>query len=482
MSARALRLGALALALVLLVPITAPARMPDRHDHRLTRISGASPFEEGCNAPFDEGYTGERTHGAEIEISLSVDPNDPHRMVAAWIQDAYAGIGTAVTHDGGRTWTNGVVPDLSVCSGAPFFLTADPWLSTGPDSTIYLATMSFADRGFHTHVSTSTDGGLTWSPPTAVVPGAGASHDKPSITADPNQACVAHADWMEMGTFAGPEIGLAHSRTEDCGATWSVPVPLALTGGDPANPTSLYNPEVHVLPDGVLLALWFASPIMEDDTVPHRIEVARSTDGGRSWSAPTVAAEYVPGNQAEDPETGAPIKTHYPWPSSDVAPDGSLHITFHHLRADGLEEIRAVRTADGGRSWSAPSIVTTDPDARPFLPIIAAAGDGTLAVTWYDMHADVLGDDSLTTEVRMAFSNDGGDSWRERRLSGPFDMRSAMNKLEPSVGLWLGDYHGLDGLPRGFAAAFGLSAPTAVHGANDVFFTRIRTPRGTTGG
>ena len=121
-------------------------------------------------------------------------------------------------------------------------------------------------------------------------------------------------------------------------------------------------------------------------------------------------------------------------------------------------------------------MLTEDHSARPFLPIIAAAGNGALAVTWYDLRHDVPGDDQLTVDARIALSPDGGDTWRERVLADPFDMRGAMNKLEPSVGLWLGDYHGLDGLPRGFAAAFGLSGSHAVHGANDVFFTHVPAP------
>lgn len=281
-----------------------------------------------------------------------------------------------------------------------------------------------------------------------------------------------------MATFAGPDLGLAHARTEDCGRTWSVPTVLATTrpGDRPDDPVALYNPEVLVLPDGDLLATWFASPVLQDDEVPHWIEAARSVDGGRSWSAPVTVTEYVPGNQATDPDSGEPIKTHYPWPSIDVAPNGTVHLVHHHLTPTGEEQIRLVSSADGGVTWAPSRVLTEDPAARPFLPIIAVAGNGALAVTFYDMRNDVPGDDELTVDTRIAVSRDGGDTWRERSLSDPFDMRGAMNKLEPSVGLWLGDYHGLDGLPHGFAAAFGLAAPHAVHGANDVFFTRVPAP------
>jgi hypothetical protein len=68
-------------------------------------------------------------------------------------------------------------------------------------------------------------------------------------------------------------------------------------------------------------------------------------------------------------------------------------------------------------------------------------------------------------------SRDGGKTWHQRRVAGPFDLRSSRRTRRP-----LGVYQGMAGLKHGFAATFIQAKPRARLGAEDVFFARI-TPR-----
>jgi hypothetical protein len=110
---------------------------------------------------------------------------------------------------------------------------------------------------------------------------------------------------------------------------------------------------------------------------------------------------------------------------------------------------------------------------RRFSRLLRVAGDGTVGVTYYDWRNDVLGDGPLTTDVWFAHSHDGGASWAEVHLAGPFDFRSAPFRKIPGGGRFVGDYHGLAGLPHGFAAAFAMAAPQATSGATDIFFAQF---------
>jgi hypothetical protein len=109
--------------------------------------------------------------------------------------------------------------------------------------------------------------------------------------------------------------------------------------------------------------------------------------------------------------------------------------------------------------------------AFAFQPAIAVDARGTVGVIWYDNRNDRPGDAARTTDVWFAHSADGGSSWSQTHVAGPFDFRTA---LRPSGDLRLGEYQGLSGLRgRGFAAVFTQAAPQAKDGPTDIFFARI---------
>ena len=107
--------------------------------------------------------------------------------------------------------------------------------------------------------------------------------------------------------------------------------------------------------------------------------------------------------------------------------------------------------------------------AYAFEPAIAVDEHGTVGVIWYDLRNDRPGDAALTADVWFAHSHDRGTSWRQTHVAGPTDLRTAPLPAHNYVG----EYQGLAGLPRGFAAAFTLAAPQAKDGPTDIFFAEI---------
>lgn len=487
----------LALSLLLVLALT-PAQASASQARReiLKPISKVSPYPDDCGPDIEAAGLGDDVEDAETEAAIAVDPRNPRRLVAAWGQDLYKGYVASRSADGGRSWKAADVPGNSACSSSDLDIAADPWLSIGAGGTAYLAGFSLDLPNPGTpvpfrsqlQVNTSTNHGRTWSEPSVVAGGIVANHDQPSVTADPAKPGTAFVVWQEFIQALVPSsFELRFSRTLDGARSWSAPVPALVSG--PQALGAMLRPELLVLPDGSLLvtvvllqpsvvATYLPLPLGVRPT--YSILAVRSDDGGRSWSAPTRIVEFdggggLPCSSFRDPETGELIQSCEPFYGADVAPDGSVYITWSHALSAKASEIRVVRSRDHGSSWSEPRTVSAA-GTQMFLPAVAVSGDGTVGATYYDVRNDRPGDRPYSADIWFAHSHDRGRTWRERHLAGPFDLRRAVYRKIPVEGLYLGDDpHGLVGLPAGFASALTMAEPRARAGASDVFFARVRT-------
>lgn len=423
-------------------------------------VSGASPFAADCTAPGAQV-------GTEVEPQLAVNPTDPNNVIAVWQQDRFPSGGGArsnlagVTVDGGKTWTPVVLPGISRCAGGEHERASDPWVSFGPDGMAYAVSLAVDGHGERNAllVNRSSDGGLAWSAPVAAAQDVALMlNDKESITADPTAAGYAYVVWakfVDTPLETGAPVGTFLSRTTDGGATWSPPTLIYLSPGGVAQ-----GNEIVVLPDGTLLDVFIDIGLVGRGS---SIAVIRSSDKGQTWSAPIRIADasydfYVYGSGGL---VRAPTL-----PSAAVAPDGAVYVAWH----DGWDgSVFLTRSTDGGLSWTVPTIVADE--GTPFLPSVAVAADGTVGMTFYDFRNDSQYDETTHTDVWFKSSRDGGATWAEKHVAGPFDMDGAPY----SNGRFVGDYHGLDSLGSEFGAVFGMATPTASQQApdTDVYWARI---------
>jgi hypothetical protein len=464
------RLTAVALAVACAVAASAasPALAARFRIERLVQLSKASPFPGPC------GAIAIAQRDAEVEPTIAVDPRAPRRIVVAWMQDDGRSNLVMASRNGGRTWTRVFVPGLSDCTGGALAGAADPWLSFARGGQLLLGSgianlPHFPGPTFGPEprqvVSRSGDGGLSWSLPATVQFAPGVYSDKSAVTADPLRRGRAYEVW---DVRSGPDVDTSaawFSRSSDGGRTWSPPRLVYDPGQQHVAPLVT---EIAVLPHRVLLDVMQVQHSLSNTS---DVMAARSVDGGRTWSRPVLIARGS-ANQAIDQDTGT-VALAGAITSVTVGPHGVPTVAWSDIASPHASRIRASRSRDGGRSWSRP-VVVSRVRGQAILPSVAAAGDGTLGIIWYDDRRDPGGSSAAWEfDVWFAFSRDGGRSWRRRHLAGPFDMNRA--QAVEGAGRRIGDYQSLAGLPHGFAAAFVQAPPRAKIGASDVFFARVGT-------
>jgi BNR repeat-like domain len=214
-----------------------------------------------------------------------------------------------------------------------------------------------------------------------------------------------------------------------------------------------------VLPDGALVNSY--SRVFEDPAThvfKTETAVVRSTDRGVTWSAPVKVAD-IQTVGAKDPDAGTPIRTGVEFSLFDSDSRGNLYAAWEDARfTNGQRDgVALSRSTDGGRTWSQPTAVNRDLSTQAFPAGLAVRRDGTVGVAYYDLRNNTASKDTLPTDYWLATSNDGGNTWAEKHVAGPFDLNVAPKVDRPVPSLYLGDYQGLVASGLGFVPFFAMT-------------------------
>jgi hypothetical protein len=174
------------------------------------------------------------------------------------------------------------------------------------------------------------------------------------------------------------------------------------------------------------------------------------------------------------PKTQAPLRTGAGLPIGAVDPStGALYVVWSDGRFSGFqrEGIAFSKSLDAGMTWSAPVQVNQATNVQAFTPAVAA-GAGGVAVTYFDFRKDTPAPATLLTNAWRIVSGDGGNTWRESLVYGPFDLNSAPLTTE---GYFVGDYQGLVAAGGDFLAFF--AAANSGNAANPSSIFAMSTER-----
>lgn len=426
-------------------------RMTPRHLVPLCSVLAtilSSPFALGQTL-VGEAVQVDSTRGPEPcnETTISAASSNPLEIVAGWndYREGSPRTGIGLSLDGGETWT-----DSLLRPAAPYrALTEGDPMTTGDDrtGTLWAGGISFAGNG-GVFVARKEPGAPVFGDPVMARVTGGA--DKGWMAAGPDPATP-----DQTRVYIAYNEGLLSSA--DMGDTWDGPVSLGSGLG--------FLPRVG--PAGELyVAYW---------DFFDRVELLRSFDGGLSFDPPLLIAQRmdvwgidgsrVPGDYrvaslqglAVDPRDGTLYAV---YPDTTDLTSGNFNV-----------DVYFTKSFDRGNTWTVPVILNADalPTGDQFFPWIEIDRSGRLHVTFYDTRNSAQSDNApqALIDAYYAFSDDGGLSWTERRLTpSAFDTGQ-----DGFGGAFIGDYIGLSNAGKRTIPCYMSTAPNA---SADIFVNVIK--------
>ena len=365
-------------------------------------------YDGGTDATLQGCSTGRRSQN---EPSVAVNP-DRSNVVVAGSNDYCAEVGSGSGNqwpgyyrstNGGATWRSSLVPGYpndsseagvqsptkGSCASA-----GDPTQAFDGGGHLYYGFICF-NRAKPTsgsiYVARYDDDGATYALTTRVERGtpsvAGLFQDKINITSDqrPGKGNV-YVAWARFSGNLGNDV-IYFSRSTDAGRTYSKPIRISDGGA------SEQFADLAVGPDG---AVYLTYRIYAGSKGSDAIAIAKSTDGGLSFTRPRTVAQitgfdsgdYGP-NTCGDGPFRCPLLNYARFSSlSAVTADAKgVHVVWNGRTATGQSKVFAHNSSDG-LSWpGTPTQLDAVAAGHQFFPDIASDGS-MLSVIFQDSRPD----------------------------------------------------------------------------------------------
>jgi hypothetical protein len=355
------------------------------------------------------------------EPSIAVNPKNPMNIVAASVlNNVYS------TKDGGATWRKTEVT-------SSFGVYGDPSLIADGSGTFYFFHLSDPTGGKGGYdsekldrivVQRSDDGGETWNDGAFV----GLNHPKdqdkqwPAIDSKGNLTLT----WTQFDTY-GSKDSNCHSNilmsTSKNGSKWTEPIVLSqIPGNCVDNDSTAMGAMPATTFDGKMFVAW---------ALNQKIFLDRSFDGNLWLSNDIQILDQTGGWDLKIPGhdrcNGLPVLM---TDKSKSGYRGYLYLVWADQRSGkDNTDVWFSRSNNYGDNWSSPLNLSLKNDNHQYLPWMTI--DQTTGYI-YVMFYDRSNHDDLKTDVVLAWSTDGGSSFRNVTISeAPF---------EPSESGFFGDY------------------------------------------
>lgn len=402
------------------------------------------------------------------QIGLAVNPANPQHVVAVYANYLDSRCEASASFDGGTTWSAafqftppGANPFDDYAKGCNNSFGTSQYVEFGTGNNVYTVTGGQKRGiGFLQDSSQllykSTDGGVTWQQGVVAMQGGPGSSNfssgpvwyRAGLSVDAGAAGGADRIYLVARMIQGPETFCQPATTPPTRC-----YPMRSVVSDDGGQT--FSEPVQVSPVTTNTTDYASKPIVNDDgsvTVAWRtfgaeglIQVARSTDNGRSWGAPVDVARVkntgtsgshvtlAPSGSATYPRMiGAPGGRLYlvysQGSTGPTAPEGGYQGADHFISPDS--QVWFQRSRDGGLTWEAPKRIseqTSLPGSRTHQtrhPSIHVSPSGRINVVWHDRrhwfqmsgerqctHSHTFCPDIRLGDTYYSYSNDGGDSF-----------------------------------------------------------------------
>ena len=376
--------------------------------------------------------------------------------------------GLYTSSDGGQTWVNrGVLDDQASWRALPvgqrLVSDGDPVIVYGPRPDgrggfsyargarayyVTLASYAMAGGSYPTNkapeylaVSYSDDDGVTWSAPVLAT-----TKDNPNNFNDKESAWVdndpaspffgrLYITWTEFRSATGSGNGNAPidvAYSTDGGATFSAPKQLSPAQNNSQN-GGRQGSVVRSGRDGSVYVAWEGGGAQL---------LAISRDGGDHWTRPSSIG---PVTDIDDPIPGANFRIDsFPSLAVDHRPGSTTLWAAWATRTAAGGRVVVARSNDRGQSWSAPVVVSTASEGYAFFQGLDVAPNGRVDVAYQALvarDASRFGAGNAAIDTWYVRSTATGWSTPRRLSSAPSDpAASAQNNLGRQ---FFGDYNTL---------------------------------------
>ncbi len=397
---------------------------------------------------------------SQNEVTIAAFPNNPDVLVATARDtrqaSGFSWAGYYRSTDGGRTWTNALVPGFpgdtspeglsSPVHDAGWSIGSDPVIAADREGRVYLAWLAFGPTTTEFAgwivFTVYSDFGATYEFTSVVYAG----HDTPSDKlGGPGNSRVTDKEWIAVDDTGGPcdghlympwalfessggSVPIVFQRSTDGGRTWSPILHLS----HPPNSQN-QGTAVAVGPRGEVYVAW-------EDFHKDRILFTRSTDCGATFEPERGIADIVP---VPEPLPGSRYRLDsFPRMAASQA-TGTVLVTWADYRAANAD-VLLVRSTDRGATFSAPGRVNDVGTNHQIFPAITTFG-GRVDIAFYDSRNDPAG---KLLEVYYAQSDDDGRTFlpNVRVTDAAFDPNLG---ITAGGGAFLGDYNGIASNARG---------------------------------
>ena len=429
----------------------APMRRGQSDRRKSSRNAGGLPEMVPISSPaFD--YTLSRGGGFSQNDSSTAwcGPNvvTGYNDSSAVLQTLTAGTGglsfSGVAHSGdsGKTFS-----DLGYLNpgSSPFnFLVGNPSVACANASRFYYASMfaTTVPAGRNKvafkeaiGINTSSDGGATWSEPSAAVL-KNSLHllERESLAVDPANPMRLYISYTDID-FEAPAGGPCPGQTQmligfvassNGGETWGTPRTVERVCGNTGN--AVNGSQVTVDPSGLVYVTYlFYDNVNGRELVRFR----RSLDHGTNFQTPVDVTTVVPAG-SDSMLQGFFLSNEYPVLAVDRSmgtnrgtiylawTDGRNHSQLDLFSGSGVynfADVLLVKSVDQGRHWTSPigvSPAVNNTSRDQFMPELAVDTSGKLAVCYSDRRNDPQND---AIDHYCSVSEDGGGTFQDLRLT-----------------------------------------------------------------
>ena len=356
------------------------------------------------------------------EPTIAINPYDTDKIIAgANINNVYYSM------DGGLSWQISTLSSQYGVWGDPCVIVD----TAGDYYFFHLANLVPLGGNWIDRIvcQKSQDGGISWTDGNYMGLNGSKAQDKEWASVDRNSNNI-FVTWTEFdnysSTAAQDSSRILFSLSHDGGASWlDPPIKINQISGDCVDSDNTVEGAVPAIgPNGEIYVGWVG---------PAGIVFDKSLDTGNTWLENDIFVSDIPGGWDFSVPgisrcNGLPVTL---CDTSGGQFNGNIYINWSDQR-NGTDntDIWLAKSTDGGNSWSAPIKINDDTTiSHQFFTWMAIdQTNGNLYFVFYDRRN--YSDNQ--TDVYMAFSSDGGNSFENFKISeSPF---------LPNQNIFFGDY------------------------------------------